>query len=114
MEGLYYSTADKLTDDYRGGSWNFQEVPKSKATWLCLDSDQSFRVNAFNGNEVKCNAIVLSMSITLIMYSNLSFQLHEKGNPLYELIASDFHDMRLHFMDNLSDSDAQKLLRIID
>ena len=106
LEPSIYTITENLTNDYKGGYWDFYALSNS-GFYMALDSDQTFHVICMNGFEGELSGDALGITTCLYAYSHLSFS----GDDFAEVCGEQYHLLR-EFM--LEHAEAKDILRAID
>lgn len=107
LEPVFYSFADKLSEDYHGGYWEFY-VLSNGGFYMAPLSDQRFHVTCDNQFEGDLSADALGISLCLYAYSHLSFS----AIPgLADTCNEQYHLLREYVFEH---PEVRKILRAID
>jgi len=106
LEPSIYTITENLTNNYRGGYWDFYALSNS-GFYMAPDSDQMFHVICMNGFEGSLSGDALGITVCLYAYSHLSFY----GDGFAEVFGEQYHLLR-EFM--LEHAEAKDILRAID
>lgn len=106
LEPTIYNFADRLSDDYKGGYWDFYLV--GPGFFMAPSDDRSYHVvcdNQFDGHMM---AITFGITVSLYSYSHLSFI----STTAYSAIYADHYHRLLEYA--MYRSDAKLILQAID
>ena len=106
LEPTIFAFADRLSEDYTGGYWNFYALSNG-GFFMAPESDALFTVYADNGFQGKMSAEAFGITACLYAYSNLSFG----DGELAEECAKQFHLLREYMLDH---PEAGAILSAID
>jgi len=95
LEPTVFSFADRLSEDYTGGYWNFYALGNG-GFFMAPESDALFTVHADNGFQGKMSAVAFGVTACLYAYCNLSFGDGESA----EECAKQFHLLREYMLDH--------------
>lgn len=107
LEPFIFGMAGKLSDDYSGGYWKFNELSNG-GFYMAPDSDAPFSVSCENGFEGSMSADALGITVCLYAFSQLSF-----GGPgeFEQTCANHYHWLREYMLDH---PEAASILSAID
>ena len=93
LEPVVYTITERLTEDYRGGYWDFYTLSNG-GFYMAPVGDQRFHVMCENQFEGELSADALGITACLYAYSNLSFA----GPDAFSDICSDQYQWLRAFM----------------
>ena len=98
LEPTIFKMASDLSNDYKGGLWNFYNLidkrHKEPGFFMAPDDTQLFFVTARNGFFGLLSAEELGICACLYAYSNLAFHIHETDLELSEKYSNNYHILR--------------------
>lgn len=96
LEPTIYSFADRLSEDYTGGYWEFYTLSNG-GFYMTPFADKPFNVSCDNGYEGKLSEDAFGIVVCLYAYSHLSFSAKPQ---LAEVCARQFHWLRDYALDH--------------
>ncbi len=106
IEPTIYSMADRLSDDYRGGFWQFYSLSNG-GFLMTPESPEPFRVVSMNGYECVLPAHAFGLTCCMYAFSNLSFV----GDSLQSIVTEQYHYLRDYLFEL---PEARQILAVID
>lgn len=107
LEPTIYAFADRLSEDYQGGYWEFHELSNG-GFYMAPLAETPFNVSSDNGYEGELSGDAFGIVCCLYAYSHLSFS-HKP--TLAEIAARYFHRLREYALDH---PEARAILAAID
>lgn len=109
IEPAIYRIAAGLSDDYKGGFWDFWQLP-NQGFYMAprMEAGGQFRVQCENGYCGKLSADAFGIICCLYGFSNLSFS---KDAALVNACTEQFHTLREFALDH---AEAGAIFRAID
>ena len=113
LEPTVFNMAGMLSEQYRGGSWEFYALSNGgfymapRSTRIAPRAGKGFAVTSDNGFEGPMSADALGITACLYAYSHLSFAAGNFG----ELCAKHYHWLREYSLDH---SEARAIFAAID
>ncbi len=107
FEPFVYDMASQLSQDYRGGYWEFYTLSNG-GFYMSPQGDKMFKVSCQNGFDGNLSADAFGLAVCLFANSNLSFSATPE---LAEVYAEQFHLLREYMFDH---EEVQAILRAID
>ncbi len=96
LEPTIYAFADRLSEDYQGGYWAFQELSNG-GFYMAPQADAPLKVCCDNGYEGELSGDAFGIVCCLYTYSHLSFS-HKAS--MAEIAARHFHRLREYALDH--------------
>lgn len=107
LEPTIYSFAERLSEDYSGGYWEFYTLSNG-GFYMTPHADEPFNVSSDNGYEGTLSEVAFGIVVCLYAYSHLSFSAKPQ---LAEVCAQQFHWLRDYALDH---PEAGAILAAID
>lgn len=107
LEPFIFDVTRKLSDEYRGGYWEFYALSNG-SFYMALNSDRIFRVVCQNGFEGNLSADALGITACLYAYSHLSFS---KIDGFADMCGRQYHLLRDYMLQH---PEVAGILRAID
>ncbi len=97
LEPAVYGLTDNLSEDYKGGYWDFWEL-SNDGFYMSPNSDKIFRVTTMNGYEGYMSGDALGLTACIYAYSHLSFGPESRFT---DDCARHFHLLRDYALDHI-------------
>ena len=109
-ERYLFAHADRLSENYKGGSWTLEN-----GFW-CLDSSDQFDVHTGYGAKYTVNAMEFSIIVNLFALSHMAITTYQqKGNEFINLLSVNFSDYIKLLLDrSLEKLNTEAIYMVID
>lgn len=107
LEPTIYTIASSLSNEYKGGYWNFYQLSNG-GFYMAPDDDSHYQVTSPNGYEGQLSGDALGMVACLFTYSYISFS---QEAFLADICAKHFHWLRDYAIRH---KESKAILRAID
>ena len=97
LEAAVFSIAGRLSEQYRGGYWQFYTLCNS-GFYMAPKTDAVFAVRCDNGYEGALSADAFGLTVCLYAYSHLSFD--DRDGTFAEICAAQYHLLRPFALDH--------------
>lgn len=110
FESLVYNFANKMSEDYSGGFWNFFQLSNG-GLLMTLDHDKQFETVSLNGSSDTLDGYDFGVFITSMALSHLSFVNYPE--KITDVITEKYHCLRAYYL-WLEAERLSKLCRLLD